>query len=185
MAVHEKVKFKMEQIARYRVAGMKDAAIASAVHLSIQGLQRILHDPDYPEIAAGVQATLLGKMDTTLAEQRCDPLLSQMESAIPLALQALVDGVQARRGAEPDLKTRMEAAKQLLDRDPRRRFSITSRSAPADGAPQGAGSLPAAVMSNLAADHAEQLRKVNDLQKARQASQDDLMAMQPVAPGVN
>ncbi len=182
MAAHEKVRYKMEQIARYRVAGMKDAEICRIVGYTPQGLARVVALADYEEISAGVQASLLGKMDATLAQQRCDPLTQQ--------LQALVESVTQTR----DLRCRMEAAKQILDREPQRRFTQASRASaagdnPPPGASTGSARLPAALLAQLASDHAAGVKAINEANAVKVAADAEQalrnLTVQDLAPGVN
>jgi len=121
-----KVDLRLPQIARLRVAGARDAVIASAVGLSPMGLARILSLPEYKLCEQQVLDTLVGKMDTALAG-KADLLRQQFSVGVPMAMRALLDSVQQRR----DLKASLEAAKELLDRDPDRTFSKQPSSASA------------------------------------------------------
>lgn len=113
-----KVQMKLEQIARLRVAGNKDLAIAEEIGLSYAGLARILALPEYKECEARVHDELIGKMDNALADSRtelirkkkAEALKQQIRDAVPDALQNVLDAVQQKR----DLRASLE----LLDRDP-------------------------------------------------------------------
>lgn len=141
MAMHEKVIAKIKLIARYRAAGWSDDRIMDVTKLSRGGLSRILALPEYKEEYANVEATLVGKMDASLAI-RADVLDPYFEQGVPMALQAMVDVVTQQQ----DLRARMQAAKELLNRDPKRRY-LEARAGDTANAP--VGGLPDSIVKGL------------------------------------
>jgi hypothetical protein len=110
-----KVRIKIPQIARWRVAGIKDTKIAELLHMSNPGLARILATPEYKEFEAAYLAGQLTEMDRKMAG-RIDLIHQEMRGAVPAAMRCLVETVTQKR----DLKAALEAAKEILDRDPDR-----------------------------------------------------------------
>lgn len=108
---------RIAQIARLRVAGQRDSVIAQAVGLSPQGLARILSLPEYKDAEDCVLRGVITDMDQALAG-RADLLRKQFQVGVPLAMRTLLDAVQQRR----DLRASLEAAREILDRDPDRVF---------------------------------------------------------------
>lgn len=117
--MQSKVLAKIEQIARYRVLGKKDSWIAQVIGMSCGGLSRILATDEYRQIEASVRQQLIGKMDNALEQQRVQIMRQQLADAVPDALKFIID--TCRQGQ--DMRARMAAAKEVLDRDPQRLFS--------------------------------------------------------------
>ena len=120
-----------QRIARLRTLNIRDVAIARAINMTNSGLQRVLRTSEYLEIERCVFEGTLSKLDFEIAKNTT--LLHKMiEPAVPAALQAMVDSVVQRR----DLRTALAAAKEILDRDPKRTFVSASTSARTDSLPQ-------------------------------------------------
>jgi hypothetical protein len=179
--IHEKLRFKMEQVARYRVAGKKDAEIARLTGLTASGVARLVADEDYKMIAQDVQAGLLGKMDSAL-HQRADALELEINSAVPAALQCIIDTAKGINNA--DLKTRMMASKEVLDRAPDSRFTKKGIGANAANNANNAGAvgLPPVLMATLAREHDDEVAKLK--QHAADAASLPKVVSE-AAPGVN
>jgi hypothetical protein len=58
-----KVKILIEQIARYRVSGMRDGVIAARMGLSQSGLSRILSLQEYKDVEEAVLTGTVSKLD--------------------------------------------------------------------------------------------------------------------------
>lgn len=133
--MNRQVEIKCDQIARMIVKGMKCTVIAIEMGMSYDGLMRIVRQPEYLAIEERVRNEVVGKMDARLAKRA--EMSSDVEDAIPEALQVLLDGVKKKR----DLK----AALELLDRDPRGQFTKNaSRSAAQAAASPGVTATPLA-----------------------------------------
>jgi hypothetical protein len=129
---------KIPQIARFRIAGVSDTRIAELMHLSIPGLARILATDEYKDYERALMEGQLTEMDKAMAG-RVDAIHSEMKNAVPAALRALVETVTQKR----DLKARLAAAKEILDRDPNRTLPVQ------DGAvTEGAGTVPEEVLAS-------------------------------------
>jgi hypothetical protein len=135
-----KVDLRIPQIARMRVAGQKDAVIAGAVGLTPQGLARILSLPEYKDVERAVLTGTVTKMDMALAGNRA-ALCQEFKVGVPLAMRTLLEAVQQRR----DLRASLEAAKEILDRDPDRVFTKSR----ADGVGGGPPTLDAGTLASL------------------------------------
>lgn len=117
-----KVQIRIEQIARMRLAGIKDYIIAEQVGLTPAGLSRILALPQYLDIQEALLQGHLTQMDKAIAG-RVDILRQEMKPLVPAALRALTDAVTQRR----DLRAMLEASKEILDRDPDGTFAKRSK----------------------------------------------------------
>jgi len=106
---------KIPQIARWRIAGVPDVKIASLLGMSPGGLARITSLPEYKEYEAALLNGHLSKMDEALAG-KIAAIRHEFKTAVPAAMRCLVDAVTQRR----DLRAALEAAKEILDRDPDR-----------------------------------------------------------------
>jgi hypothetical protein len=115
--VTSKVKIVIEQLARMRVAGIRDNIIAAKLGMSQSGLSRILALPEYKEVEDAVLNGVVSKMDSALAG-RGDALKDYARIGVPIALRALVEACTQRR----DLRACISAAGELLDRDPDKNF---------------------------------------------------------------
>lgn len=113
-----KVLIRMEQIARFRMAGLKDARIASLVGLTPAGFARIVALSEYKELEESVLLGTVNKLDEALAG-RANEIHKAFQIAVPAAMRTLVEAVTQRR----DLRAAIEASKEILDRDPQRVLS--------------------------------------------------------------
>ena len=106
------------------------------------GLQRILRTSEYRDIEQCLLEGTLSKLDFQIA-QNTTLLHKMIEPAVPAALQAMVDSVVQRR----DLRTALAAAKEILDRDPKRQF-VSSKQPTA----VQADALPSALIEAISRD---------------------------------
>jgi len=113
-----RVKIVIEQLARMRVAGIRDNIIAAKLNMSQGGLSRILALQEYQDVEAAVLSGTVSKMDAALAG-RADALKDYCRQGVPVALRALVEACTQSR----DLRARISAAGELLDRDPDKLFA--------------------------------------------------------------
>jgi len=113
-----KVKILIEQIARLRVGGIRDGVIAAKLNISQSGLSRIISLPDYKDVEQAVLQGTVSKMDEALAG-RADALKEYAKQGVPVALRALLEAATQQR----DLRARISAASEILDRDPERTFA--------------------------------------------------------------
>lgn len=113
-----KVMLKIHQIARMRVRGMKDAQIAQHFQLSPQGMARLVASDEYKEVENQVLNGVITAWDQTLGAD-INQMRHAYKSTLPVALQALVDAALQQR----DVKASIEAAKEILDRDPDKNFT--------------------------------------------------------------
>ena len=116
--LHLKVRLKIEQIARLRSNGIKDKQILVLLTISQGCLSRILRLQEYKDAE---NALLIGSLSTfdELIAQKTDAMKKYFAAAIPASMRALVDTVLQKR----DLKARLDAARELLDRDPKKTFT--------------------------------------------------------------
>lgn len=122
---------KIPQIARWRIAGVTDIRIAALMQMTLSGLARILASQEYIEYEAALMNGHLGAMDEALAG-KIKEIQGECRRAVPAALRALVDTVTQRR----DLKAALQAAKEILDRDPDRTLvNATEQETIAPGVP--------------------------------------------------
>jgi len=117
-----RVLMKMEQICRFRVAGVPDVRIAALLGMSNSGLQRILALPEYQQIEQSVLQGHLTNMDDALAG-KVDEMRKAFQVGVPAAMRCLLETVTQRR----DLRAAMAAASEILDRDPDRAFTKTNK----------------------------------------------------------
>src|SRR5829696_2602590 len=82
-----KVMLKIQQIARMRVRGMKDAQIAAHFQLSTQGLARLVGSEEYKEVENQVLNGVVTAWDQTLGND-INALRQAYKSTLPVALQA-------------------------------------------------------------------------------------------------
>jgi hypothetical protein len=147
-----KVDIRIEQAARLRVSGMKDADVASKVGLTPAGLARILVLPEYLAEEQKVRQELKAKMDAALAS-KADVITEQVReecrNAVPLALSTLVEVVKQRK----DLRLAMQAASELLDRDPSRSLAKATKAEGTNALPN----LPKSVLTSMSTDGAKVL----------------------------
>lgn len=112
-----RVKIAIQQIARMRIAGIRDGVIAAKLGMSQSGLSRILALQEYRDEEDAALHGTISKMDEALAG-RAEDLKNYARQGIPVALRALVEAVTQQK----DLRARISAASELLDRDPDRNF---------------------------------------------------------------
>lgn len=115
MSSYAKVSIKIPQIARWRLAGIKDTTIGQMLGMSSGGLARLLATEEYKEYEAALLNGHLSKMDEALAG-RVNLIQKEFSAGVPAAVRCLLDTVTQRK----DLKASLEAAKEILDRDPDR-----------------------------------------------------------------
>jgi hypothetical protein len=113
-----KVKIAMEQLARMRIAGIRDGVIAAKLGYTQAGLSRIVALPEYQELEEAILTGVVSKMDEALAGN-VKAMQKYFETSVPVALRTLFDTVSQRR----DLRAAMSAATEILDRDPQGTFS--------------------------------------------------------------
>ena len=113
-----KVKIALEQIARLRVAGIKDGVIAAKMGYTQAGLSRIVALDEYKELEEAILTGVVSKMDEALSGN-VKLMEKYFEQTVPVALRTLFETVTQRR----DLRAAMSAASEILDRDPKGTFS--------------------------------------------------------------
>lgn len=113
-----KVKIAMEQLARMRIAGIRDGVIAAKLGYTQAGLSRILALPEYQELEEAILTGVVSKMDEALSGN-VKAMTKYFENTVPVALRTLFETVTQRR----DLRAAMSAATEILDRDPQGTFS--------------------------------------------------------------
>ncbi len=139
-----KVRITIEQIARMRVAGIRDSIIAVRVGLTQSGLSRIVALPEYRDLEEAILQGQLSKMDEALAG-KIEALKAQFELYVPVAVRTLFETCAQRR----DLRAAMSASVEILDRDPagtfsKKRFAIGDEGSPTVSAEMLAGLSTAA-----------------------------------------
>jgi hypothetical protein len=113
--LHAQTKIRIEQIARYRIAGVRDQKIADLLGITPAVLKFITDKPEYKNTEEALLIGHLTEMDMAIAG-KVEPLRQQMRSAVPAALRCLLDVVNQRR----DLRTALAGAVEILKRDPDR-----------------------------------------------------------------
>jgi hypothetical protein len=113
--LHAQTRIRIQQIARYRVAGTKDQTIAQLLSITPAALKFITDKVEYKEVEEAILIGQLTEMDLALAG-KVDPLRQEIRNAVPAALRCLVDAVTQRR----DLRTALAASVEILKRDPDR-----------------------------------------------------------------
>lgn len=145
---NSKLAYRMQLICKYRVVGkLTDKKIAELVGLSPAGLSKILTDPDYMEMEEAAQEGRLSDIERTLSEDE-EALRKGFREAVPAALTALVETVVQRR----DLRSRLAAAKEILDRDPDAQFLAKSGKSGDVGNGTNAPALPSDIVASLAVE---------------------------------
>ena len=127
---YAKTNIKIPQVCRWRVAGIKDIKIAELLNMTPGGLAQLLASQEYKDYEASFLNGHLSKMDEALAG-KISEIRTNFQPLVPAAMRALVDAVTQRK----DLKASLEAAKEILDRDPdktlvKNRESSTSAALP-------------------------------------------------------
>ena len=146
-----RVFIKIEQIARMRIAGIKDVRICDLLNISQGGLSRILNLPEYKDHEAAILQGHLTQMDSALAG-RTKEMHQAFECAVPAAMRTLVEAVTQRR----DLRAAIDASREILDRDPKRTFAKASRQ---DVSDLPGTVLPAEVLANADTQANELIKK--------------------------
>lgn len=160
---------KLHQIARMRVAGVKDVVIAQQMNLSTPGLARILALPEYQDLEQSILLGHVSKMDEALAG-KIDVIRAEFKHGVPLAMRTMVEIVQQRR----DLRSALAAASEILDRDPDRTYAKSQRSASQEGdGVANAAPLPADTLAVLTKE-ADKLTKANFAQPTAVAQQSEV-----------
>lgn len=139
MASYRSRLVKIPQVARMTISGMKDTDIAPSLNMSYAGLVGLKQSQEYKDYFALLFSTHIGAMDATLADNT-KMMKEHYKSIVPLALQGLVETVKQTK----DLKARLMAAKEILDRDPAGTFNGQAKSE--DTQPE----IPDTVMDNAA-----------------------------------
>jgi DNA-binding CsgD family transcriptional regulator len=127
-SLHAQTKIRIEQIARYRIAGIRDFRIAEILKLTPATLKFITEKVEYKEVEEALLIGHLTEMDLALAGH-IDPLRQEIRNAVPAALRCLVDAVTQRR----DLRTALAASVEILKRDPDRVAPDLEKSSRSDG----------------------------------------------------
>lgn len=146
--LHAQTKIRIEQIARYRIAGIRDFRIAEILKITPAALKFITEKVEYKEVEEALLIGHLTEMDLALAGQ-VDPLRQEIRNAVPAALRCLVDAVNQRR----DLRTALAASVEILKRDPDRVAPDLERGARGmDGEGEFAGmkTIPQSMMEETA-----------------------------------
>lgn len=113
--LHAQTKIRIEQIARYRIAGVRDQKIAELLNITPAVLKFITDKPEYKNTEEALLVGHLTEMDIAIAG-KVEPLRNQMRSAVPSALRCLIEVANQRR----DLRTALAASVEILKRDPDR-----------------------------------------------------------------
>ena len=133
--------FRMEKIARLRAASVPDKDIARVVNLTPAGLATLLQRPDYRQLEKEILAQTTQILDEALAND-VTAMRQHFAHAVPEAMRSVIDILRQNK----DLKTRLEAAKEVFDRDPNGTFSKSTLSF---NAPSGTVvDVPAAVFNH-------------------------------------
>lgn len=136
---------KIAQIARMRICGVKDVAIAPALNMSAGNLQRILRTPMYQEYEQALMHGHLSEMDKKMASNRA--LLWKMQQmAVPMAQRRILEVAMQHK----DLKAALAASKEILDRDPDR--TLVTQADEVKRMDPNAGGLPATLFDAIAQD---------------------------------
>jgi hypothetical protein len=139
----QKLHYRMQQVLQYRtMTNLSDVKIAERVGLSIAGLKALMQQPDYLEMEESAMAGRVSELQRKLADDT-EALTKEFKYAVPAALEALVEVVTQRR----DLRARMAAAKEILDRDPTGQFVGAKKTDSDTG--RGAPSLPSDIVASL------------------------------------
>lgn len=97
--------------------GLKDEQIARMIGLTVSGLHTIKQRPEYKTLIRDLMAGAQVQYDAALALD-ADKMREEFAVGVPTAMRTLVEACTQRK----DLKTALEASKELLDRDPKRTF---------------------------------------------------------------
>jgi hypothetical protein len=142
---------RAHRAARMSIMGFKDDRIAQAIGLTPAGLAQLKQRPEYKNIEQEVLQGEINTFDEALAGD-IKALRNEFAVGVPLAMRALVENVMQKK----DLKTQLEAAKELLDRDPNRTFSKENQPQAGNGPV-----LPQSVIDNLAEEADKVAAEIN------------------------
>ena len=115
--VQSRLFIRMHKIARFRAASLPDLQIARLVGMTRMGLAQIVARPEYRQLEKEVLQQTTKLMDEALAGN-ATLLKEHFAHSVPESMRALLDTVRQNK----DLRSRLDAAKELLDRDPDRTF---------------------------------------------------------------
>lgn len=107
------IDLKIPQIARWRLAGLKDVEIQKLIKMSPGGFYRLVNTDEYKDYELALKTQHLARMDAAL-EGSVVAIRQELHGLVPAAMRCLLESVNQRK----DLKVAMEAAKEILDRDP-------------------------------------------------------------------
>ena len=124
--LHLKVRRKIDAIAKMRCAGLKDSQIAHVLQITQSTLSRIAALPEYQEKEQAIFTGIQTKFDEALSENIAG-MRKYFAIGVPVAMQQVLDTIVNQKA---DLKVRLEAAREILDRDPKRTFAKASPSSP-------------------------------------------------------
>lgn len=147
-----KVQIRIEQIARMRVAGIKDYIIAQQVGLTQAGLSRIIALPAYQDVEQAILQGHLTMMDKALAG-KVDILRQELRTAVPAALRTLVETATQRR----DLRSALAASLEIMDRDP---DGVFTKKTKVSGAVEDVPKVDIATLNKLGTAVDEVVKKV-------------------------
>lgn len=118
-----KLRCKIEHIARLRVnrPDLKDGEISVMVDVLQPRLSVIYSMPEYLETERIERRMLADKLDASQSDNVAI-MQEAWKNKIPVAMNAIFEAAAQSK----DLRVRMDAAKELLDRDPRRLFAKKS-----------------------------------------------------------
>jgi hypothetical protein len=100
------------------VMGLPDTRIAAALGLTYAGLAQLKQRPEYRQVEQEILQGTITRWDEELAGDVV-ALRQEFAVAVPASMRTLLDAVMQKK----DLKSSIEAAKEILDRDPDRTFS--------------------------------------------------------------
>jgi hypothetical protein len=146
--LHAQTKIRIEQIARMRIAGLRDTKICEVLKMSPAVLHFITAKVEYKETEEALLLGHLTEMDQALTG-KVDELRFQMKCAVPAAMRCILETVNQRR----DLRTALAASLEVFKLDPDRTFSVPK--------PNGEGPmnvLPDSVMIETV-KHSEEVSK--------------------------
>jgi hypothetical protein len=123
-ALNSQMKIRIEKVARMRVQGVKDHVIQRILDINPPAFKYLINLVEYQEVEEQILSGHLTDLDKATAGQ-ADVLRQQAREAVPTALRTLVEAASQRR----DLRTALAAAGELLDRDPDRLFTKSSKGA--------------------------------------------------------
>lgn len=174
-ATLNKLRYRMGQVLAYRLStSLPDTRIADLVGLSPAGLSALMKQPEYLEMEEAAMAGRISDLDKQLAEDK-EQLAKEFRYAVPTALKALVETVQQRR----DLRARIAAAKEILDRDPEAQFTGSSSVFGESGSrpPE----LPAELVKSLAAEGNRTVTQIRTTKTTVEAHIERVAEMPPEA----